>query len=189
MEGRMDAYARFRPESSTVPASGPVAIRILPEVARFSLRIAPADLGVASEAFGVALPGRIGEIAAFGSRRALCLGPDEWLLHAEEEEAHVIEAAFAERYAATPHSLVAIGDREISISLEGEEAATLLSTGCPIDLERLAPGTGKRTIFDSVSVVLIREEKDRFTLEAWRSFMPHVLGLLETANRELAAGL
>lgn len=185
----MKAYARFEPESTAAPASGPVTIRILPAVARFSLRIAPADLGVASEAFGVALPARIGEIAASGSRRALCLGPDEWLLHADEAEGPAIEAAFAARYVETPHSLVSTSDREIGIVLEGAEAATLLSTGCPIDLEHLAPGTGKRTLFDSVGVVLIREAGDRFTLEAWRSFMPHVLGLLETANREIAAGL
>lgn len=185
----MNANARFAPDATAASASGPVTIRILPAVARFTLRIDPARRGVASEVFGVELPTRIGEIAGSGNRRALCLGPDEWLLHAQEAEGPAVEAEFAARYAETPHSLVSTSDREIGVSLEGREVGTLLSTGCPIDLDRIATGSGKRTVFGSVAVVLIREAEDRFTLEAWRSFLPHVLDLLETANRELAAGL
>ncbi len=181
----MNVDTRFQPDGT----AGPVTVRILAPVARFSLRIDPANLAVASEAFGLVLPTRIGEITESGTRRALCLGPDEWLLHADEAEGAAIEAAFATRYADTPHSLVSTGDREIGISLSGAEAATLLSVGCPVDIERIALGSGKRTVFDGVGIVLIREGDGRFTLEAWRTFMPHVLALLDTANRELAAGL
>ena len=42
---------------------------------------------------------------------------------------------------------------------------------------------------DSAQVVLTREAEDRFRLEVWRSFAPHVRALLTTATAELAAGL
>ena len=61
--------------------------------------------------------------------------------------------------------------------------------GCPADVAGFDVGTGARTIFDGVQVVLYRDGLDRFTMEVWRSFLPHVLGLLNIGNRELAAGL
>ncbi len=178
---------RFRPAAQAAP--GPMSLGFLPAVARFSLRIAPADLATASNAFGLALPSQVGEASEKGGRRALCLGPDEWLLWAGEAEQEAVEEAFAAIYRVAPHSLVSIGDREVGLFVEGPEAATLLSVGCPIDLDRLAVGSGKRTILDGAQVVLFRETPERFTLEVWRSFVPHVWELLNTANRELVAGL
>lgn len=166
----------------------PVAIAILPPVARFNLRIRSADIAAASKAFGVTLPGRIGQGAHEGDRSAWALGPDEWLLHAPEAEAPGIAAAFASIRAEAPHSLVDISDREIAIAVEGTRAEELLAAGCPIDLRRLAPGDAKRTIFDTAQIVLLRDATDRFRIEIWRSFAPHVEDLLHTVNAELASG-
>lgn len=168
---------------------GPVTLAVLPEAARFSLRVGPADLAAASEAFGLPLPTRIGAAAGAGTRRALCLGPDEWRLRAEAAEGPALERAFAAVYARAPHALVDVGDREVSLSVEGPEASTLLSVGCPLDLDALAIGSGTRTVFDGVQVVLEREGAERFTLDVWRSFAPFVWALLNVANREFAAGL
>lgn len=168
---------------------GPVSLTVEPEAARFNLRIDPSHLAAASDAFGVALPSVIGQGARDGARRALCLGPDEWVLSATGTDRDAITAAFARFYAELPHSLVEISDREIAVTLQGAPAVTLLTVGCPVDVESFAVGTGARTIFDGVQVVLYRDGPDRFTLEVWRSFLPHVLDLLGTANRELAAGL
>jgi sarcosine oxidase, subunit gamma len=177
------------PPGLAEPAPGPVSLRFLPQVARWSLRIDPAHLPAASETFGVRLPARIGEIAASGSRRALCLGPDEWVLWADEAEAEGIEAASAALYADTAHSLVSTSDREVAVEAAGPDSLTLLSVGCPIDLARIPVGSGKRTVIDNVQVVLVREAPDRWTLDVWRSFAPHLWDLLNTGNRELAAGL
>jgi sarcosine oxidase, subunit gamma len=185
----MNAYNQLQFKLAATTAPGPVSIGFLPETARFNLRIDPASLEAASEAFGLALPSRIGEASSQGSRRALCLGPDEWILWAGEAEGGAIEDAFASLYDTAPNSLVSVSDREIALFLQGPEAATLLSVGCPIDLDRIAPGSGKRTVIDNVQVVLFREAAERWTLEVWRSFLPHVWELLNTANRELAAGL
>ncbi len=82
-----------------------------------------------------------------------------------------------------------ISDREITIGITGPAAADLLSVGCPLDLSRMAVGSAKRTVFDYAQVMLIRDGDDAFRLEVWRSFFPHVHGLLEIATREFAAGL
>jgi sarcosine oxidase subunit gamma len=168
---------------------GPVTLTVDDSSARFSLRIAPADLAAASRAFGLALPTRIGDRATAGGRQALCLGPDEWVLHAPRSEREAIAAAFFDLSDGVPHSLVDVSDRERTIRLTGPKAADIIAIGCPIDLGRLAPGRGTRTVFDGVTVVLRRDGAEDFTLDAWRSFAPHVWEMLTLANRELAAGL
>ena len=152
-----------------------VAVKILPPVARFNLRIAPADLAVASKVIGLTLPTKIGQGAQNADRGAYCLGPDEWLLHKAR--------------AKTPHSLVVISDREMTIGITGPAVAELLSVACPLDLSRIPVGGAKRTVFDYAQVTLIRDGENAFRLEVWRSYVPHVQGLLDVATRELAAGL
>ncbi|MCB1311296.1 MAG: sarcosine oxidase subunit gamma [Sedimentitalea sp.] len=171
-----------------VSSLGDAALSLLPPVARFNLRIAPADLAAAAKAFGVDLPTRIGQGVHQGARSAWCLGPDEWLLHAPEAEQAAIVAAFDAIRPSAAHSLTVISDREVTYGLSGARATELLTTGCPIDLRRIAVGDAKRTVFDSAQVVLLRDGSQDWRLEVWRSFAPHVEALLTTAQHELAAG-
>lgn len=175
--------------NAPVNLSVPVSVAVLDPVARFNLRIAPGDLDRAAQVFGVGLPARIGQGAVQGERAAWCLGPDEWLLHAPEAQTDRIVADFDAARAETPHSLTVLSDREITIAIQGEKAAELLSIACPLDLSRMAQGSAKRTVFDVAQVVLIRDTSDRFRMEVWRSFFPHVHALLQIASREFAIGL
>lgn len=175
--------------NAPVKSLAAVSVAVLPPVARLNLRIAPADLAAASAAFGQTLPGKVGQGVAKDNRAAWCLGPDEWLLHAPEAEQATIVADFARARAVTPHSLTVISDREVAIAITGPRAPELLSVACPLDLSRMAPGTAKRTLFDSAQVVLIRDTDDAFRIEVWRSFLPHVSELLDIALREFACGL
>ncbi|GAD57192.1 sarcosine oxidase subunit gamma [Limimaricola cinnabarinus] len=126
--------------------------------------------------------------ARAGDRTALCLGPDEWLIHAPEAERDAIVEAGAAAYASAPHALVEISDREISYAVSGPAARELLTIACPRDLDRLATGRAMRTVFDTAQVVLWRDGEDAFRLDVWRSFAPHVRALLETGRAEIAAG-
>lgn len=175
--------------NAPVKSFAAVSVAVLPPVARLNLRIAPTDLATASAAFGLPLPGDIGQGVAKGDRAAWCLGPDEWLLHAPEAEQAAIVADFARSRAMTPHSLTVISDREFTIAITGTRSQELLSVACPLDLSRMAPRTAKRTLFDSAQVVLIRDADDAFRIEVWRSFFPHVSELLDIALREFACGL
>ena len=174
---------------SRLAAKGPVQIDRLPLAARFSLRLAMADRAAVSAALGLELPERIGQITTSASRRAICLGPDEWQLDDDAGAAGNIRSALATIYAAHPHSLVEITDREVTFRLSGPRSAELVSVASPRDPALMAPGTGARTIFDVAQAVLIREADDTFTLTIWNSFIPHVSELLDVANTELAVGL
>ncbi len=170
---------------TTSPA--PATITELPPSARFLLRTAnPTTVGAG---LGLALPTRIGTRAVTGVRSVLCLGPDEWLVEAPEGEGGAIVETLARLAAATPLSAVEISDREITLALTGPAVLDLIATGCPRDLAKLPVGSGCRTLFDTVQVVLTREAQDCFHLTVWRSFTPHLHALLDIAVRELAAGL
>ncbi|MCA8930240.1 MAG: sarcosine oxidase subunit gamma [Alphaproteobacteria bacterium] len=179
-------------EGSPMASEGPVRLALLPETARYSLRVRPAERAAASRAFGSDLPVRIGaRIDAdgpTGARAALCLGPDEWVLHTAAEDALTLQRAFAAIEAEAPHSLVDISDRECAIALSGDGAADLLATGCPRDVEAIPVGGGTRTVFDTVPVVLFRDGETDYRIEVWRSHGPHVWQWLNRANRELGAG-
>jgi sarcosine oxidase subunit gamma len=167
--------------------TAPATITELPPTARFSLRCAdPAAIG---PGFGLELPSRIGARAAAGGRSALCLGPDEWLVEAPAAEGAALTEAFAGLAMRLPLSAVEVSDREVTLALSGPAVLDLIATGCPRDLATLAIGSGCRTVFDGVQVVLAREAEDRFHLTVWRSFAPHLGALLDSAARELAAGL
>lgn len=167
-------------------AAALVRVEELAPVARFSLRVRETHRATLGQALGLELPQQVGEVARAHERAALCLGPDEWLIHAPEAEA--IAAAGAGAYAQAPHALVEISDREITYAVSGPAARELLSIACPRDLDRIAVGGAVRTVFDTAQVVLWRDKRDAFRLDVWRSFAPHVRALLETGRVELDAG-
>lgn len=165
---------------------GETRVHLADPVARFSLR-ARGDLAALDTALGLTLPRRIGRRADAVGRSALCLGPDEWVIHAPVDDAPAIVAACAGVYDALPHSLVDVSGREVSLVIEGPRAAELLTLGMPRDPESIAPGEGRRIKFDGVTVILWRDAPDRFRMDIWHSFAPHLLGLLDTGTREFAA--
>lgn len=168
----------------TVAASRAATVTALPPVARFSLRARGDAVAALSGALGVDLSVRVGAWAQSGARDVLCLGPDEWMIHAPEGDAGAIVAACAGVDA--PHALVDVSDRELSFAITGPQAAELLTLGLPRDPDSIAVGTGRRTVFDGATVILWRDGADAFRMDVWRSFAPHVTHLFVTGCRELA---
>ncbi|WP_138465974.1 sarcosine oxidase subunit gamma family protein [Poseidonocella sp. HB161398] len=153
---------------------------------RLSLR-ARGDLSALETALGVTLPAKIGSRAQANGIEALCLGPDEWVLLTAPENVAAVEAAGAAAYEAHPHSLVDISGRETTVAIDGPRAVDLLTLGLARDPETVAAGEGRRTFFDGQTVILWRDAESKFRIDMWHSFAPHLLGLLETGCRELAA--
>lgn len=162
------------------------AISLAPPQARFSLR-ARGNLSSLNAALGLSLPGRIGQRSAKGGLEALRLGPDEWVLLARPEDAESLTAACASVYPDLPHSLVDISAREMTFVIEGDGAPELLTIGCPRDIATIPTREARRTVFDGVTVILWRDAPDRFRMDCWNSFAPHLFQLLETGAREIAA--
>lgn len=161
-------------------------VSLLPPVARFSLRAGEGERASLSSALGTDLPAKIGQCSRQGEIEILCLGPDEWLVLASESEAAGITEACEAIYADAPHSLTEISDREVTLRIEGPKAGELMTLGCPRDLDHLPEGEARRSVFDGVSVVLWRDGPQRFRIDVWRSFAPHVMSLLTTGCGELA---
>lgn len=166
-----------------------LSIRRAEDCARFSLRIPLEDAGEAAEAFGFDLPRVIGGMTSSTEKLALCLGPDEWLLMAPSGQENDVARRFDALYTQVPHSLVDIGHRETGIEIEGSAAALALGAACPLDLASMPAGTGTRTIFDKAQIVLIKRNDTSYRIEVWRSFAPHVWGLLEAVSHEIALGI
>jgi sarcosine oxidase subunit gamma len=69
--------------------------------------------------------------------------------------------------------------------LRGPQAATLLSAGCPLDLDDSAFPVGMctRTVLAKAEVVLWRTGAEAFRIEVWRSFVAYVSQFLAEAAR------
>ena len=164
-------------------------VRDLPFSGKFSLRCRQDTRPALSKALGLDLPGKIGGSAGAGTRRAFCVGPDEWMILCSEAERAELAQACAALYGGTPHSLVDVSFREVGIAVCGRDSATLLSMFCARDLSRIAVGGGVRTLFDTAQALILRDGSFDYHLYVWRSFHPHVSALLGVGESELQTGL
>lgn len=171
---------------SVLAESTAARVSLAAPCARLSLR-ARGDLAPLNAALGLTLPGKVGQRASAGQVQVLCLGPDEWMLHAPDSLVDGLKAACDEVYGTLPHSLVEVSAREVTFILDGPRATDLLTLGMPRDPESIAVGEGRRTNFDGVTVLLWRDGETLYRMDVWNSFAPHLLHLLETGVRELAA--
>lgn len=175
--------------SRTLPtrASG-AGWRTLDPQSCWSLRVELAAAAGPLAAAGLPLSTEACRAVTLGEWSALWLGPDEQLLVGPD----LGQAQLAPRLAAAldgiAHSIVDVSHRQAAIELTGEKATALLAMACPLDLDpRVAPvGLCTRTVFAKAEIVLWRQAPQQFQLQAWRSFLPYVTGLLALGSRELA---
>lgn len=176
------SFSVFQKSEGFLVGSAAAQVSLLPRRSRFVLR-ANAELKAFKKVLGFQLPDQIGHRGEKGEIQALCVGPDEWIINAEEG-AYLAEKC-AMIYEKNPHSLVDVSAREIRLKIEGTKALDLLATGCPRDCDGIEIGKGCRSVFDGASVILWREGQNHFTMDVWNSFADHTLQLLEAACREL----
>lgn len=184
-----EAVRRSVFEGRALPSSERVKAVALPSATRFNLRGGPDIFAPLAEAFGVAPPMAPMSSAEVGARTALWLGPDEWLLIAEEGAGALfgtIESALVGVF----HTLVDISHRQVGIEVSGPGAVHLLNAGCPLDLDLSAfpVGMATRTLLIKAEIGLWRRAPDRFQLEIGRSFAPYVAAVLTRAARDQGEG-
>jgi sarcosine oxidase subunit gamma len=161
-----------------------VKLATLPPAHRISLRAPAASIDALSRALGLTLPEKPKALVSKGSRVALWLGPDEWLVIDETNDP--LEACAGVE---ALHSAVGISHRNVAISVAGPGAENTISAGCPQDLSLAAfpVGACSRTILGKVEIVLLRTGEDAFRVECWRSFSDYVFTFLTEAARDAAA--
>jgi sarcosine oxidase, subunit gamma len=154
-----DLLSRTEPVSATPFVTDGATISLAPPMARYSLR---ARQGQALETLlGDKVPKKIGTTEG----GIACLGPDEWLLRASPGTKIPTGEGL-------PIAVTDVSDRSVCLIVEGANAAKLLMSGCPQDLDHFAVGKASRTVYESVEIILIREADDCFHVEVWRSFAP-----------------
>ena len=164
-------------------------LRALPPAARFILHAGAAARAAAALNWGTAFAEQACRAMMEGSRAALWLGPDEYLLldfaTPDIGASAPIVAALELALQDIPHALVDISHRQFALEVSGPHAAVILSGACPLDLDlaEFPVGTCTRTVLAKADIVLWRTREDAFHLEVWRSFSGYVTGLL----REIAA--
>ena len=172
-ERRSPLHGRALPDNAKVKAVA------APFATRFVLRGGPDVAEPVGAAFGPPPPLQPLRAAGVASRAALWMGPDEWLLIAEDSAPEIgakLEAALA----GVPHSLVDVSHRQCAIEVSGAGAARLLNAGVPLDLDVAAFPVGMvaRTLLLKAEIVLWRREAERFRVETGRSFASYVAAVL-----------
>jgi sarcosine oxidase subunit gamma len=163
-----------------------IGIKVQAFASRFVFRGGDAAADATGQAFGVPLLRAACRAATLGSRAALWLGPDEWLLIAPDGEAPAIAAAIAEGLDGSPHSLVDVSHRNTGFEISGSRAGDLLNAGCPLDLGLAAFPVGMctRSVLAKAEIILWRTAELTFHLEVWRSFAPYVGAFLQEAAQD-----
>ncbi len=149
---------------------------------RLSLRAPRDSVDALSRALGLALPVTPGACAVAGSRAALWLGPDEWLVIEDGTAALSPALGAVEAF----HSAVDVSHRNVGILVAGGGAEATLASGCPRDLSAaaFAPGSCCRTVLGKAEIVVWRTGADAFRVECWRSFGDYVFSFLAEAARD-----
>ncbi len=162
-----------------------VKLATLPPAHRISLRAPAASVAALSKALGLTLPEKPKTSASKGSRTALWLGPDEWLVIDDGANDPLEDCAGVEAL----HSAVCISHRNMAISVTGQGAENTVSAGCPQDLSLAAfpVGACSRTILGKSEIVLLRTGEEAFRVECWRSFSDYVFTFLTEAARDASA--
>ena len=157
------------------------------DCARLNLRIAQTNLEFAGKVFGLSIPSTIGEMNSDENKSALCLGPDEWMLMAEKSEGKFILDDFSSLATEVLFSLVDVGHRTVGINISGSAAVQVLSSGCPLDLDKMPSGSCTRSVLDKVQILIIKVNNESYRLEIVSSFAEFVWNYLSIASSEFEA--
>jgi sarcosine oxidase subunit gamma len=162
----------------------------MPSAARLSVRAGDRAGAIIGRAFGVELPREACRSTIAGTRAALWLGPDEWLLIACDAHGLDVADALARALGEEAASVVDVSHRQIGISVAGPAAADVLNSFNPLDLAEAAFPVGMctRTLFGKAEIVLWRTAPDAFRIEVWRSFAQYVMECLDEAITDPSIG-
>lgn len=171
---------RAHPLDGSVFASTGVAITLAPECRRVNLRAGDDAVDALSAALGLALPRSPKASVTEGSRTAMWIGPDEWLV-VDAKGDPVADCATVD----APHSAVDISHRNTAILVSGPAAADVINAGCPqnLALDVFSVGACSRTLLGKAEIVLLRVKPTVFRIEVWRSFSRYAFDFLEEAAR------
>lgn len=145
----------------------------LPDVAIATLRLRERVLG---------LP-MAGKSVVVGSDRIVAVGPDEWLVIADDGDAGVL----CDRIGRYRGSVVDSSGNRVCYRVAGDRARWLLSAGCSFDLDRLKPDDAISTMFARAQVIIVAEAENSFLVLPRRSFASYLKAWAATLDDRAVA--
>ena len=149
------------PLASELHAAGSpdVTLREVPFLAQVNLRIDPADgaaLSAVRATLGFPLPLAPNTVSSSADRRAVWLGPDEWLIVADAGEEAALERGLRSALEGRFASVVDVSANRTTLELAGPRSRDVLQRGCALDLHPRAFGPGRcaQTVLARAQVVL-----------------------------------
>ena len=179
---RRSALADYAERFAAMSAAsrGDITIRELPFLSQVNFRADPTDTKlmqrVASSLGGLALPLVPNTVTSRGDRRALWLGPDEWLIVGPEGKQDALQDALRDGLDAALGSIVDVSANRTVLEIRGVKARDLLAHGVPIDLDArtFGPGRCAQTLLAKAQVIIERRDELVFQLCARTSFAGYV---------------
>ena len=185
--------------TAAAPSGAALALRPLPDGARLNLRLDSAERGnlAAVESAGWVLPLDAGAVwEGADGRRALWLGPDEWLLLTALDDRGGVLSVLAGVLGGRHHALVDLSDNYAAIGVSGHPAPALLAKGCPLDLDRRAfpPDRVAQSLIGKADAIIERRADDaddapRYEITVRRSFARYTWEWLADGAREFGLAI
>ena len=182
---RRSALADYADRFAALTAShrGELFIRELPFLSHVNLRVDPKDTGLMQRlaaALGLALPVVPNTVATRQDRRALWLGPDEWLLVGPDGQQEALEQALRSGLNGTLGSIVDVSVNRTLLEIRGAKARDLLGHGVAIDLDARFFGASRcaQTLLAKAQVIIEGRDESSFHVYARTSFASYVAGWL-----------
>ena len=190
---RRSALAGYTDRFAALSAAngGQLFISELPFVSQVNLRADPNDTGLMQRfdvVLGFPLPIVPNTVASREARRALWLGPHEWLIVGPEGQQTSIEQGLRNALDSAFGSIVDISANRTVLEIRGGKARDLLAHGVPIDLDARVFGAGRcaQTLLAKALVIIERRDKSAFHLFVRTSFASYIAEwLLDAGDLEL----
>ena len=158
---RRSALADYAERFATLSAAsgGELSVSELPFVTQVNLRADLKDAGLMqglTSALGFALPVVPNTVASRDDRRALWLGPDEWLVVGPDGQREALEQTLRNGLNGTFASIVDVSANRTLLEIRGPKAHKLLAHGVPIDLDARSfrPGQCAQTLLAKAQLII-----------------------------------
>lgn len=173
--GYRERFAALSAESG-----GELFIRELPFLSQVNFRVDSNDVPLMqrlASSLGFALPAEPNTVASKDDRRALWLGPDEWLIVGREDQEKALAQALRDGLEGAFGSIVDVSANRTILEIRGPNARDLLGHGVPIDLDprSFGPGRCAQTLLAKAQVIIERgSDEPAFHVYVRSSFASYV---------------
>lgn len=181
---------RERLVALSTASRGSLSIRELPYLTQLNFRADPKDIGTMQgigSSLEIALPIVPNTVTSRGDRRALWLGPDEWLIVGPEDQKRAVTQALRDGLGGAFGSIVDVSANRTVLEIGGPNARDLLAHGVPIDIDSrsFGPGHCAQTLLAKAQVIIEGLSDDpTFHIYAQSSYASYVADWLLDAATE-----